>query len=66
MYRLSEEECGRLRAQFRAQEDDREFLVRQVQLVLPVLFVDVYCLLLYCLCAWYCIALFRTAWHCDA
>ncbi len=31
MYKLSEEECRRLRAQFKCQEDDREFLVRQVR-----------------------------------
>jgi hypothetical protein len=30
MYRLSEEECQRLRAQFKCQEDDREYLIRQV------------------------------------
>ncbi|KAL6759376.1 hypothetical protein V8C86DRAFT_2574481 [Haematococcus lacustris] len=30
MYRLSEEECGRLRAQFKCQEDDREYLIRQI------------------------------------
>jgi hypothetical protein len=30
MYRLSEDECQRLRAQFKCQEDDREYLIRQV------------------------------------
>lgn len=30
MYKLSEEECARLRAQFKCQEDDREYLIRQV------------------------------------
>eukprot|EP00983_Pelagomonas_calceolata_P064844 1148314-Pelagomonas_calceolata.AAC.8 len=30
MYKLSEEENGRLRAQFKCQEDDREYLIRQV------------------------------------
>jgi hypothetical protein len=32
MYKLSEEENGRLRAQFKCQEDDREYLIRQVRL----------------------------------
>lgn len=31
MYKLSEEECARLRAQFKCQEDDREFLIREVR-----------------------------------
>lgn len=30
MYKLSEEENERLRAQFKCQEDDREYLIRQV------------------------------------
>ena len=30
MYKLSAEECSRLRAQFKCQEDDREFLIKQV------------------------------------
>lgn len=31
MYKLSEEENERLRAQFKCQEDDREYLIRQVR-----------------------------------
>jgi len=31
MYKLSEEENRRLRTQFKCQEDDREYLIRQVR-----------------------------------
>jgi hypothetical protein len=36
MYKLSEEENGRLRAQFKCQEDDREYLIRQVSVGYPL------------------------------